>query len=462
MSATLAGMATADTPAEQPVFTVSGLNRVCRFLLNESLGMIRIEGEISNFTAATSGHLYFTLKDTEAQVRCAMFRPQAQRLRSRPQNGDHVLLGAQVSLYEPRGDYQLIVESLEPAGNGALALAFERLKARLAAEGLFDEIHKQPLPALPKTVGVITSPTGAAIRDILTVLRRRFPAIEVVLYPTKVQGSAARDEIVRALQLANRLKNCDVIILGRGGGSTEDLWCFNEEAVARAIFHSHIPVVSAVGHETDFTISDFVADLRAPTPSAAAVAVSPDRQEWLARLDRLRGRLSQNLRQRLEQARQQLRQFEKRLASQHPEQRLRTRAQRLDELELRMNRAMRQHGRGLAQQLLMQRNRLLGSRPDSRMPLLEARLEQASRQLAAAWQRRHDLAQHRTERLAQALHAVSPLATLARGYSITTRVDTGALLHSPVAVEPGTHIRTLLRDGILVSTVETIENPTDA
>ena len=444
---------------ETPIFSVSRLNRFCRFLLNETLGTVSVEGEISNFTAAASGHLYFTLKDAEAQVRCAMFRPQARRVRPQPRNGDHVLLRAQVSLYEPRGDYQLIVESLEPAGDGALALAFERLKLKLAAEGLFDEARKQAIPELPRAVGVITSPTGAAIRDILTVLRRRFPAIEVIVLPVKVQGAEAPGDIVHALRLANRLRNCDVLIVGRGGGSSEDLLAFNDEGVARAIFASRIPVISAVGHEIDFTISDFVADLRAPTPSAAAEAVSPDRSDWLERLDRLVSQLRQAQRHRSSLANQRTRFLEKRLIQQHPAQRLLTQSQRLDELEHRLNRGWRQRLQNLEQRLARQQARLRGSHPTPRIHLFAARAGQLDQRLQAAMRRGLELGQHRVARIAQELQAVSPLATLARGYSITRREDTGAILYTAEDVAPGTRLRTRLGTGELLSRVEADVEP---
>ena len=444
-------------PPGVDIFSVSRLNRACRFLLAETFGALWIEGEISNFTAAASGHCYFTLKDAEAQVRCAMFRQQSRLLAQLPRNGDHVLLKAQVSLYEPRGDYQLIVESLQAAGDGALALAFERLKSKLTAEGLFDPAHKQAIPKLPRTVGVITSPTGAAIRDILTVLRRRFPAIEVIVYPVKVQGLEARDEIVHALRLANRLRQCEVLIVGRGGGSSEDLQTFNEEAVARAIHASRIPVISAVGHEIDFTISDFVADLRAPTPSAAAEAVSPDRQDWLERLDRLQARLLQHQRHRLAQVSQLTNHLAKRLNQQHPAQRLHTQAQRLDELESRLRRGLRQRLNRLEQRLHAERVRLLGIRPDQRLQLLTARHEQAARQLHLALRRQLDEHAHRIAHASQELHAVSPLATLARGYSITLHPDTPELIRSIRDVQTGDRMRTRLADGELLSVVETTE-----
>lgn len=438
----------------EPVFTVSRLNRLCRLLLSDVVGAIRIEGELSNLSAPASGHLYFTLKDSDAQVRCAMFRPQARLLPRRPRNGDHVLLKAQVSLYEPRGDFQLIVETLEEAGDGALAQAFERLKQKLANEGLFDAAHKKPIPKLPKTVGVITSPTGAAIRDILTVLRRRFPAMEVILFPVKVQGAEAKDDIVKALRLANRPGLCDVLIVGRGGGSLEDLWTFNEEAVARAIFASELPVISAVGHEIDFTISDFVADLRAPTPSAAAEAASPDQSEWLQRIDRWGASLQQGLDNRLRQSSTRLQFLEKRLAQQRPAQRLQVQSQRLDELEARLQRGLRYQFGLFDRRLRNQEARLLGLRQDQRIALLSARCGQSSQRLGAALRRQVEHARHRLARASQELLAVSPLATLARGYSITSRADTPTILRSWHDAPPGTRIATRLADGMLISSVE--------
>jgi exodeoxyribonuclease VII large subunit len=441
----------------QPVFTVSRLNRVCRFLLNETFGSVWIEGEISNFTAASSGHIYFTLRDSEAQVRCAMFRPQARNLKTRPQNGDHVLLKAQVGLYEPRGDYQLIVESLEDAGDGVLAKAFEQLKQKLASQGLFDEAQKKPIPSLPRAVGVVTSPTGAAIRDILSVLRRRFPAIEVILYPAKVQGAEAPGEIVRAIQLANRLNQCDVLIVGRGGGSSEDLWSFNEESVARAIHASRLPVVSAVGHEIDFTISDFVADLRAPTPSAAAEAVSPDRTEWLDRLERLRSRLQQNFGHRLIQIHHQTRFLEKRLAQLHPAQRLQTQFQRLDEMESRLRRGLKQQMNRMDQRLARLSGRLLSTRLDQQLRWHVTRCSHFGQRLRAAMERQLEQSRHQFMHLSQELQAVSPLATLARGYSITTQAESSAIVMTSCDAPPGTRIRTRLAEGELVSIVESAQ-----
>ncbi len=279
-----------DPPAplrERDVYTVSRLNKEVRLLLESGLPVLWLEGELSNFAAPASGHWYFSLKDAQAQVRCAMWKQRNSLLRFRPKEGMHVLARARVGLYEPRGEYQLIVEHLEEAGEGALKREFEKLKARLAAEGLFAAERKRPLPPVPRRIGVVTSPTGAAIHDILRVLRARFPAASVLLYPTAVQGAAAVPEIVRAIESASRRGECDVLIVARGGGSLEDLWCFNDERVARAIAGCRVPTISGVGHEVDVTIADFVADLRAPTPSAAALAAVPDKSAWLETLSQL-------------------------------------------------------------------------------------------------------------------------------------------------------------------------------
>ena len=456
MKSDFPGSLSGPNPTEPLVLTVSKLNRICRFMLNEALGSTWVEGEISNFTAAASGHLYFTLKDSEAQVRCAMFKPQARTLGRQPRNGDHVLLRAQVSIYEPRGDFQLIVESLEEAGAGLLARDFERLKLKLANEGLFDAIHKKPIPAMPQAVGVVTSPTGAALQDILTVLRRRFPAMEVVVIPSKVQGTGAPAEIIRAIRLANQAKCCDVLIVGRGGGSTEDLWPFNDEGVARAIFASEIPIISAVGHEIDFTISDFVADSRAPTPSAAAETVSPDSRELLISIARLSARLQERMEGQLEGSRQRLRLLAREVEAHHPARRLQTQAQRLDDLSGRMSRCMvttltRSEGRIAALD-----NRLGRLRLDQRINLLEARYRGAAKNLEYLVRRQLQQLNQQLAGSIQQLQAVSPLATLARGYSITTDFRTGKVIMQCETIQTGQQIKTRLGDGILVSTVDAI------
>ncbi|MGH8452978.1 MAG: exodeoxyribonuclease VII large subunit, partial [Nevskiales bacterium] len=327
------------TRPERVIYTVSRLNEQVKDLLEHSFPPLWVEGEISNFIAHGSGHWYLSLKDEQAQVRCAMFRGRNQTAGFLPKNGMQVLVRARVSLYTPRGEFQLILEHMEPSGEGALRRAFEQLKQKLQAEGLFDEALKQPLPPAPGCIGVITSPTGAAIRDILNVLRRRYPLGEVVVYPVPVQGVEAAPAIVRALQTAATRQECDLLIVARGGGSLEDLWAFNEEIVARAIHACPIPVVSGVGHEIDFTIADFVADLRAPTPSAAAELCSPDTGEWRARLERMPSLMAQSQQRRLLQFAQRRDFLAKRLSQLHPGRRLEQFMQRLDEFDQRLARS---------------------------------------------------------------------------------------------------------------------------
>lgn len=287
------------------IFTVSELNRTARELLEDNFSLIWIEGEISNLACPSSGHIYFSLKDARAQVRCAMFRGRNQRLDFKPQDGQQLLARGRVSLYEGRGEFQIIIEYMEEAGDGKLRREFELLKQRLDKEGLFAESHKKTIPELPQSIGVVTSATGAAIRDIVSVLKRRFPSIPIVIYPTQVQGEMAAGQIVQAIHTANKRAECDVLIVARGGGSLEDLWPFNEEPVARAIYASHIPIVSGVGHEVDFTIADFVADRRVATPSAAAEIVSPNRQDWRTRISHLQQRISEQITKLIAHKRQQ-------------------------------------------------------------------------------------------------------------------------------------------------------------
>nr|WP_067298834.1 exodeoxyribonuclease VII large subunit [Marinobacterium profundum] len=402
--------------AQTHALSVSDLNRQARSLLESSFMMIQVQGEISNFVRPSSGHWYFTLKDERAQVRCALFRNRSQFLKYRPRDGDQVMVRAKVSLYEGRGEFQLICDYMEESGVGQLQQAFEALKLRLDAEGLFDQASKQPLPAHPRHLGVITSPTGAAIHDILSVLKRRFPGLPVTLYPSAVQGAEAAPAIVRALKLAQRHDQCDVIILGRGGGSLEDLWPFNEESVARAIHACSIPVVSAVGHETDISISDFVADLRAPTPSAAAELLTPDQRELQLRLDQARRRLQARLGQQLQQHQERLIALQRRLR--HPGERLRERAQRLDELELRLRKAALRLLSDKRTRLERQQARLVQIRPQRQIAQLRQHLAALRQQL----ERRIHYLLHdkrlRSAAMAGQLNAVSPLATLERGYAI--------------------------------------------
>lgn len=338
-------------PSQSPaIFTVSRLNQTVRLLLEHEMGQVWISGEISNFTQPASGHWYFTLKDDTAQVRCAMFRNSNRRVTFRPQHGQQVLVRANITLYEPRGDYQIIVESMQPAGEGLLQQKYEQLKAKLQAEGLFDQQYKKPLPSPAHCVGVITSKTGAALHDILHVLKRRDPSLPVIIYPAAVQGDDAPGQIVRAIELANQRNECDVLIVGRGGGSLEDLWSFNDERVARAIFTSRIPVVSAVGHETDVTIADFVADLRAPTPSAAAEVVSRNQQELLRQVQSTRQRLEMAMDYYLANRTRRFTQIHHRLQQQHPQLRLARQQTMLERLQKRMSFALENQLKSLRKQ----------------------------------------------------------------------------------------------------------------
>ena len=445
---------------EPPVaLTVSELNRQARSLLESHFDFLWVEGEVSNFAAPSSGHWYFTLKDGQAQVRCAMFRNRNQRIRFSPENGDHIRLRCRVSLYEGRGEFQLIVEHMEQAGAGALQAAFEKLKARLLAEGLFNPERKRPLPAPVSQLGVITSPTGAAIHDILTVLQRRCPAIGVSILPVAVQGDGAAEEIVNAIENANRWQRegriaLDALIVGRGGGSLEDLWPFNEEIVARAIAASELPVVSAVGHEVDFTIADMAADHRAATPSAAAEMLSPDQRELQQRLQVLEASLVRLMRRKLADAQIRLDHLRARLK--HPGAQLREQAQRLDDLEQRLI---------LAQKNLLQRKRgelaLLESRLRAQSPL--PRIQRLQREngllcqrLESAMQQRIAHAGERLAHLAQMLDSLSPLATLARGYAIISDAS-GEVVSDADSVKAGDRVSARLANGKLALTVERTE-----
>lgn len=323
----------------ESIYTVSTLNAESAELLSKHFGFIYVTGEISNLSRPSSGHLYFSLKDDRAQIRCALFRFQHQKIDFALENGQEIIVQAQVSLYEPRGDYQLIVSTIQLAGAGKLQIAYERLKKELENAGLFDEKHKKPLPLFPKKIGIITSPTAAALQDILKVLKKRFASIPIIVYSTQVQGNVAATQIVAAIQRANQHHACDVLILARGGGSIEDLYSFNEKSVAVAIFESAIPIVTGIGHQTDFTIADFVADVRAPTPSAAAEIASPDRDELLIQLSHYQQRLFHLIRTYLQLQHNHLVQLQKRL--QHPKEKIKTQAQQLDQLENNLHRAMK-------------------------------------------------------------------------------------------------------------------------
>ena len=436
----------------QIIYSVSQLNRDTADLLSGHFLSVFVEGEISNLSIPSSGHCYFTLKDANAQVRCAMFRGQ-RRQSFRPENGKQVVVKAQVSLYEPRGDYQLIVEYMEEAGDGVLRRAFDALKLKLSEEGLFSATHKKTPPILPKAIGVITSPSGAAIRDILTVLRRRFASVPVIVYPVAVQGENAKFEIAKALATANTLKQCDVLILARGGGSLEDLWAFNEEIVARAIYASQIPVISGVGHETDVTIADFVADLRAATPSAAAEHATPDQQQWLNKFNELDVRLQQHLQRQLRQHQQKIDWLNRRLNQQHPKQKLTRNQQRLDELEIRLNKAVQLKLANNQRIVETQTARLWQQTPLSVIRRNQQQQTNLNERLITAINSR---LKHNNQRLlnaSQTLHAISPLATLNRGYALVTEQASGQIIRSTEYLKLGDKVITQLAKGRFTSQV---------
>jgi exodeoxyribonuclease VII large subunit len=440
----------------QNIITVTQLNRETSQLLADHFLSVLVEGELSNVAQPSSGHIYFTLKDANAQVRCAMFRTQLRRLAFKPENGKQVIVKAQVSLYEPRGDYQLIVEHIEEAGDGALRRAFDALTSKLSGQGLFDAAHKQSLPTLPRTIGVITSPSGAAIRDILTVLQRRFAAIPVIVYPTAVQGDNAKYEIAKAIATANRHQQCDVIILARGGGSLEDLWAFNEELVARAIYASDIPIISGIGHETDFTIADFVSDWRAATPSAAAEHASPDQQQWLSRFIYLESLLQRQLRRKLDQKQQTLDWLIQRLQQQHPGQKLDRNAQRMAELEARLKLALQTKLRHLSGIVEAKTATLWQHNPAVTINSHKQRQEYLKQRLIAAGNHKLGQLKQRLLNASQTLNAVSPLATLNRGYAMAVKPSTGEIIRSTGQINVGDWVQTRLAEGQFMSQIKEI------
>jgi exodeoxyribonuclease VII large subunit len=441
---------------ERRILTVSGLNREARQLVESGLGTVWVEGEISNLARPSSGHLYWSLKDAQAQVRCAMFRMSARGIGFELANGRHVLVRARASVYEARGEYQLVVEYVEEAGEGALRRRFEELKRKLAAEGLFDAARKIPLPKLPRRIGVITSPTGAALRDVLIALRRRFPATAVLVYPTAVQGTGAAEEIARTLALADRRAECDVLILTRGGGSLEDLWAFNEEVVARALATLNLPIIVGVGHEIDFTIADFVADLRAPTPSQAAELAVPDQLEWRARIALLGQRLAQCAQRHLAVERQRLAMLEHRLARCHPGVQVRERSQRLDELEARLRRGMERRIEQRKARLARLTAAVAHASPAHRLTVARERWRTVQGDLRRALLRRLELAQQRLKLAERTLTSLSPLATLERGYAIVMDAG-GKVLTDSGKTTRGAELDVRLARGGLAVTVEKVE-----
>ncbi|UVL57377.1 exodeoxyribonuclease VII large subunit [Pseudomonas sp. B21-035] len=435
---------------DREVLTVSQLNGRARVLLEDVFRNVWVEGEISNLARPASGHVYFTLKDSGAQVRCALFRQNAARVRQALRDGLAVKVRGKVSLFEGRGDYQLILDTVEPAGDGALRLAFEALKEKLGAEGLFSAENKRALPAHPQRIGIVSSPTGAVIRDIISVFRRRAPQVELTLIPTAVQGREAINQIVRALQLADS-RGFDALILARGGGSLEDLWCFNEEAVARAIAACQTPIVSAVGHETDVSISDFVADVRAPTPSAAAELLAPDSSDLQRRIDSLKRRLLLRIQSRLMHDRLRLDSLTRRLR--HPGERLRQQAQRLDDLDMRLRRAFEQRLNQRRERLARLDTRLAAQHPGRTLTLLKQRLDSLAERLPRAMRETLKDRRQRLQAQVQTLHVVSPLATLGRGYSILLD-ERGQAIRNAAQTHNGQRLTARLGEGELQVRVE--------
>ena len=447
----------ADFDLTRDIWTVSRLTREARAVLEGSFPLLWMEGEISNLSQPASGHLYFSLKDPAAQVRCAMFRNKRLLLGFRPANGQQVLARVRVSLYEGRGDFQLVVEHLEPAGEGALRLEFERIKRKLAAEGLFDPAHKRPLPAFPRQVGLVTSPSGAAVRDLISVFGRRFPALPLVIYPAQVQGEGAAADLLEMLALANRRAECDVLILARGGGSLEDLQAFNDEALVRAIRASTIPVVTGIGHEIDFTLADLAADQRGATPSAAAELVSPSAPHLQQRLIALEQRLRQVQGRHLEGLRYRSQVLSHRLQRQHPLAELERRQQRVDDLERRLGEALRQRLDSQRRRRDQAWARLLRLNPVTRLALLRQRLIAIEARLGQAPARQLALRREHLAGLALALDALSPLGTLARGYAILRRTGTGELIRDAAQVAVDDRIEARLGRGALTARIERIE-----
>lgn len=441
--------------SQQHILQISELNRKVKFILESEMRTVWLTGEISNFIAASSGHWYLSLKDAKAQVKCAMFKGSNRYVRITPKNGNQVLVKANVTLYEPRGDYQLIIEQMEDAGEGLLQQKYQQLKAQMAAKGLFSQTHKKSLPTYINTVGVITSPTGAAIRDIISVLERRQPNMRIVIYPTLVQGNTAAIDIQRAIELANTRNECDVLIVGRGGGSLEDLWAYNESPVVDAIFASTIPVVSAVGHEIDHSLADLVADIRAATPSAAAELVSKDSEQHQHQLVQFAKRIKLIAIKTLANKKQQCNFMHHRLLQTHPKNQVAIQQQRVDELTRKLYQLTKQrllrtkvaHGNIVS--------RLQQQSPQSKLSTLQFQQSQLTKQLTQHIQILLQKKQTAFGSVIDQLHIVSPLATLARGYSIS-RNSNGDIIRNIKKLSVGDAITTQVADGKIVSEITEI------
>jgi len=451
------------TTENDNVYSVSTLNRTVANLLEHEFSWIWVEGEISNLAKPASGHIYFSLKDNSAQVSCAMFKGRTRSLKFHPENGNQVLVRAKVSLYQPRGNYQLIVDRMEEAGDGALRRQFEALKIKLADEGLFDEASKLPIPELPECISIITSRSGAAIHDVLSVIARRFPSIPVKIFPVPVQGAEAAPAICNAIQLIDQAVasgelHCDVILLVRGGGSLEDLWSFNEESVARAIVNCHVPIVSGVGHETDITIADYVADVRAATPTAAAETVTPDQSSWLQSFDWYQQRLQQLASDKIERQQEKAHWLLRRLHQQHPETQLLRDQQRSTELTKRLLRISRSMLDSRHSELATLNAKLGANNPQRLLKQKRQTAKYLSARLQQAWSNLLIQKKSQLSNAARTMNAISPLQTLERGYSITLNAG-GEAITSSEQVKQDDIIETRLHRGRIISKVSScIEN----
>ena len=442
---------------QEHIYSISELNDEVASTLTEAFGVIWVEGEISNLMRSAAGHVYFSLKDESASVRCAMFRMQNQSLDFELRDGMQILARAKVGLYKQRGEFQLIVEYAEESGEGLLRQRFELLKQTLQKEGLFDELHKKPLPKMPKTIGLVTSPKGAAVQDIIKTIKRRYPIVRVIVYPTLVQGNEATKKIASAIDIANQRDECDVIIIARGGGSLEDLWCFNEELVARSIFHSKIPIISGIGHETDFTITDLVADLRAATPTAAAEIALPTTSEIVDRLNRYIFDITQLIDYKVNHFRHQLKSASLRMQASHPQSKLQFNMQKLDLINEKMQKLPMMQVSDLKNIFRISFSKLLASNPKINIEAERQNIEMKNMALSSAMIGLIESKRNRFSVMTAQLEGASPLQSLSRGYALVTNED-GRNIKSVKKIKKGASVQTKLSDGSFISRVEKIDS----
>ena len=442
---------------QEHIYSISELNDEVASTLTEGFGVIWVEGEISNLMRSAAGHVYFSLKDETASVRCAMFRMQNQSLDFELRDGMQILARAKVGLYKQRGEFQLIVEYAEESGEGLLRQRFELLKQTLQKEGLFDELHKKPLPKMPKTIGLVTSPKGAAVQDIIKTIKRRYSIVRVIVYPTLVQGNEATKKIASAIDIANQRDECDVIIIARGGGSLEDLWCFNEELVARSIFHSKIPIISGIGHETDFTIADLVADLRAATPTAAAEIALPTTSEIVDRLNRYIFDITQLIDYKVNHFRHQLKSASLRMQANHPQSKLQFNIQKLDLINEKMQKLPMMQVSDLKNIFKISFSKLLASNPKINIEAERKNLEMKNMALSSAMIGLIESKRNRFSVMTAQLEGASPLQSLSRGYALVTNED-GRNIKSVKKIKTGASVKTKLSDGSFISRVEKIDS----